>query len=76
MFMKELDRLKHLQKSSIIKIASPLIKRLEEAIKDGYQGCVIGQYIGPPLGDYLTSQGIKWKTFSDGEFEESSIWID
>ncbi len=73
--MKELDRLKQLQRDNIITIAKPFIDKLEKAILDGYEGCVIGNYIGPILGEYLTSQGIKYKTFTDGEFEESSIWI-
>jgi hypothetical protein len=50
-------------------------KELEESIKEGFHGKVFGFYISPTLGTLLTNEVLGWTTFSDGEFEESSIWI-
>lgn len=55
--------------------AEPIIKGLEDAIKNGYEGFVYGYFIPPSLGAFLNNQGIKYKTYSDGEFEQSEVWI-
>lgn len=52
-----------------------VIIKLEESIKQGYQGMVYGFYIPPQVGLLLNKQGIQYKTFTDGVFEESDVWV-
>ena len=49
---------------------------LESAVSKGYKGCYYGYWISPELGAMLEKEDIKYKTFTDGEFEESKIWIE
>jgi len=79
--MLEGQRLKNikeeLEQDKILEISKEIIFHLEKAIKEGFKGTYWGFYIHPKVGEYLTSQGIRWKTYSDGiEFEESKVWID
>ena len=50
--------------------------KLEQSVKEGYVGAVFGFHISTLLGETLTKEGLNWTTFTDGEFEESSIWIN
>jgi len=48
---------------------------LAASIKQGYTGKTFGFHISPTLGELLTNEGFGWETFTDGEFEESSVWL-
>lgn len=64
-----------IKRNEVIKSAEPIIKKLKESCTKGFNGFVYGDYINPVLGEYLKSEGIKYTTFTDGEFSESKIRI-
>ena len=79
--MLESQRLKNIQYDIKLRrdleTSKEIISKLEGSIRDGYKGTYWGFFINSDVGAYLTSQGIKWKTYSDGiEFEESEVWIE
>jgi len=52
-----------------------LLEEVEESFLAGYTGKTFGSYITPKMGMLITEAGFQYRTFSDGDFEESSIWI-
>ena len=72
----KLKQLKHdTELNRAVAQVEEITKEMVKSVKQGYQGKVFGFYISPLLGTLLTKEGLCWKTFTDGEFEESSIWI-
>lgn len=72
-------KLKEMKRAQELLIAEKELKviygELVSSIKQGYSGKTFGFHISPTLGELLTKEGFGWTTFTDGEFEESSIWI-
>ena len=72
-------KLKEIKRAQELLIAEKELKviyrELSSSIKEGYSGKTFGFHISPTLGELLTNEGFGWKTFSDGEFEESSVWL-
>ena len=77
--MKEGDRLRDKlikRHSDIVETKfSKILKKLEDSIDLGFQGFIWGYYIDQELGKLLKYHNIEYWTFTDGEFEESKIWI-
>jgi nitric oxide synthase oxygenase domain/subunit len=77
--MKERDRLiklgEDIENKKALEIYKEILYHLEKAISQGYKGTYWGFYIPPNVGKLLEEQGLKYKTYTDGEFEESQIWI-
>jgi hypothetical protein len=56
--------------------AEYIFKELTKSIKKGYNGKVFDFYISDDVGRILKSEGLEYKTYTDGEFSESSVWVN
>lgn len=72
----ELLLIKKNQTTNITKIqADEILSELKISASKGFGGKVFGFNINPAVGEILNKQGLIYKTFTDGEFEESSVWF-